>query len=184
MLKIVWERWKKVPELEEIKVSNLGNVKIKGKLVRPKVNKGGYFVLRYKHQLLLVHRLVAKAFLKHNLQKYETIDHIDSNKRNNKLSNLEVVSMEENMARAKTNLCADNMTSKEFPSLPSWKIRLSDGKNEFSSLEKACNHLISLTGCSREEATKDILGTLFFGFEGKRDWTIAKENKNGEKNTL
>ena len=28
MLKLVWERWKKVPDLEYVKVSNLGNVKI------------------------------------------------------------------------------------------------------------------------------------------------------------
>ena len=48
MLKIVWERWKRVPELENVKVSSLGNVKINGKLVRPKVNTRGYFVVEHE----------------------------------------------------------------------------------------------------------------------------------------
>ena len=30
MLKLVWERWKKVPELKNVKVSSLGRVKING----------------------------------------------------------------------------------------------------------------------------------------------------------
>lgn len=186
MLKIVWERWKKVPELEEIKVSNLGNIKINGKLVRPKVNREGYFVLPYKHKILLIHRLVAKAFLKHNLQKYDTIDHLDGNKRNNTLSNLEIVSQEENLARAKANLYekTGKISLADVQNFPVWKIRLSDGKNEFSSLEKACNHLMSFTDYTREEATQDILGTLLFGLKGKREWTIVKEKKNGQKNKI
>ena len=33
MLKLVWERWKKVPELKNVKVSSLGRVKINGKII-------------------------------------------------------------------------------------------------------------------------------------------------------
>ena len=76
MLKLVWERWKKVPDLEYVKVSNLGNVKINGKAVRPTVSDKGYFVIECEDKYFFVHRLVAKAFLKHNLEKYDTIDHI------------------------------------------------------------------------------------------------------------
>ena len=88
MLKLVWERWKKVPELKNIKVSSLGRVKINGKIIRPKVNIKGYFVIEYENKFYLVHRLVAKAFLKHNLDRYDTIDHLDKNKGNNSLANL------------------------------------------------------------------------------------------------
>ena len=51
MLKLVWERWKKVPELEGVKVSSLGCVKINGKLIRPKVNDKGYFVVTYENNV-------------------------------------------------------------------------------------------------------------------------------------
>lgn len=179
MLKIIWERWKKVPELEEIKVSSLGSVKINGKLIRPKVSNTGYFVIEHNDKMYFVHRLVAKAFLKHNLEKYETIDHIDSNRRNNALSNLEIVSAEDNQARAMENLYKHTF---EVSALPVWKIRLADGKHEFTTLQKACNSLMNETNLTREEAVKDILGTIIFGLKGTRKWKIVKENTNGKNN--
>ena len=65
------------------------------------------FVIEYENKFYLVHRLVAKAFLKHNLDKYDTIDHLDQNKRNNSLSNLEIVTEEENLRRANENHLTD-----------------------------------------------------------------------------
>lgn len=174
MLKLVWERWKKVPELDNVKVSSLGNVKINGKLVRPKVNNKGYFVVEVEDKLLLVHRLVAKAFLKHNLERYETIDHIDSNRRNNALSNLEIVSQEENMRRAAENLVVQPESLQCRPDMPDWTIRITDGRAEFKSLKRACNALMNETGWSRERAIQDILGTLLFGVKGSRKWKIVK----------
>ena len=171
MLKIVWERWKKVPELNGVKVSSLGGVKINGKLIRPKVSNTGYFVVEVEDKIYLVHRLVAKAFLKHNLERYETIDHIDSNKRNNAVSNLEVVSQEENMKRAAENMLKHTV---DASILPVWSIRLSDGKNEYKTLQKACNSLMNETNLTREEALKDILGAIIFGIKGKRKWKVVK----------
>ena len=171
MLKLVWERWKKVPDLEYVKVSSLGNVKVNGKLVRPKVNNTGYFVVEMEDKIYLVHRLIAKAFLKHNLERYETIDHIDSNKRNNAVSNLEVVSQEENMKRAAENMLKHTV---DTSTLPVWKIRLTDGKHKYSTLQKACNSLMNETNLTQEEALKDILGAIIFGIKGKRLWKIVK----------
>ena len=172
MIKVVWEKWKKVPELPQIKVSSLGNVKIGGKTIRPKISTNGYFVVEYEDRYFFVHRLVAKAFLKHNLEKYETVDHLDSNRRNNAVSNLEIVTQEENQARAEANLFKHTV---EADTLPVWKIRLADGKHEYSTLQKACNSLMNETNLSREEAVKDILGTIIFGIKGTRKWKIVKE---------
>ena len=172
MIKIVWERWKKVPELDNVKVSSLGRVKINGKLIRPKVSNTGYFIVEVADRIYFVHRLVAKAFLKHNLERYETIDHIDSNRRNNEVSNLEIVTAEDNQARAAANLYRHTM---EVDTLPVWKIRLADEKHEYSTLQKACNALMNETNLTREEAVKDILGAIIFGIEGKRKWKIVKE---------
>ena len=174
MLKLIWERWKKVPELENVKVSNLGNVKINGKAVRPKVSDKGYFVIECEDKYFFVHRLVAKAFLKHNLEKYDTIDHIDQNKRNNALSNLEIVPHEENLRRAVLNQVQLPIAEVDFPD---WKIRLADGKHEYRSLKRAVNSLVNETNLTREEAIQDIMGCLVFGFKGERKWEFAKEEK-------
>ena len=172
MIKIVWERWKKVPELENVKVSSLGRVKINGKLIRPKVSNTGYFIVEVEDRIYFVHRLVAKAFLKHNLERYETIDHIDSNRRNNEVSNLEIVTQEENLARAMENL---HKFTLETSSLPVWAIRLSDGNQEYRTLDRACNSLMNETGLSREDAVKDVIGAIIFGFKSHRQWKIVKE---------
>lgn len=174
MLKLVWERWKKVPELENIKVSSLGCVKINGKLIRPKVNDKGYFVVSYENKHYFVHRLVAKAFLKHNLEKYDTIDHIDQNKRNNALSNLEIVPHEENLRRAVENSIGADFGTTD---IPNWNIRLSDGVHEYKSVSKACNALMNETNLTRDEAIRDIYAVLIFGVKGKRPWKFVKEKK-------
>ena len=175
MLKLVWERWKKVPELKNVKVSSLGRVKINGKIIRPKVNIKGYFVIEYENKFYLVHRLVAKAFLKHNLDRYDTIDHLDQNKRNNSLSNLEIVTEEENLKRANENYIMD--LSLGETDIPDWKIRISDGVHEYRSIAKACNDLVARTTLNRDEAIKEVYGSLIFGIKGQRTWKFVKEAK-------
>ena len=173
MLKLVWERWKKVPELKNVKVSSLGRVKINGKIIRPKVNIKGYFVVEYEDKKYLVHRLVAKAFLKHNLNSYDTIDHLDQNKRNNSLSNLEIVTKKENLRRANAN----HDMSLGVTDIPDWKIRISDGVHEYRSIARACNDLVARTNLNRDEAIKEIYDSLIFGVKGQRPWKFVKEEK-------
>ena len=62
--------------------------------VKLSMNSGGYLCANG----LPVHRLVASTFLKYFPG--ATVDHLDSNKRNNRLSNLEYVSSKENLRRA------------------------------------------------------------------------------------
>src|SRR5690606_3759485 len=86
-------------------VSNLGRVKSNksGRVLKPWKLRQGYLQIglmrdgsRYR---FLVHRLVAEAFLPR--KDYQTdVNHIDLNKFNNTVSNLEWVSKEENMQHA------------------------------------------------------------------------------------
>ena len=94
------EEWKDIAGYEGLyQVSNLGRVKSlrnnkmrKEKIFKVKKNTTGYLYLSlYKNNVgknYLLHRLVAKAFLK-NPKNYPCINHKDENKENNNINNLE-----------------------------------------------------------------------------------------------
>ena len=106
------EEWKNVLGYEGLyQVSNLGRVKSLSRTVKYKngnLNKfkekilklgaDSYGYLRVtlskngKRKIGHVHKLVAIAFLNHSPNKYaEVVDHIDNNKLNNKLQNIQLV---------------------------------------------------------------------------------------------
>lgn len=108
------EMWKWIPSFEEhYKASNLGNIKsvnrvtdgrpnelktIKGKQLKPAIGNGGYFrvslCINGKRRNYSVHRLVAFTFLGKSDKK--CVNHIDCNKLNNNINNLEWCTHKEN----------------------------------------------------------------------------------------
>lgn len=109
------EIWKDVVGYEGIyMVSNLGRIKalarfmknatILPRILTPVLNKGGYtkFMFRDKNKKwknILIHRVVAMAFIP-NPENKKTVNHIDSVRNNNKVSNLEWATQSENMKHA------------------------------------------------------------------------------------
>ena len=74
-------------------ISNLGNIKYNGKLVKPYTTKNyGYLVYKF----CAIHRAVAELFIPNPEGKPE-VDHIDGNKYNNKYYNLRWVTHKENI---------------------------------------------------------------------------------------
>ena len=61
--------------------------------------------------------------------------------------------------------------------IPDWKIRISDGVHEYRSIAKACNDLVARTTLNRNEAIKEVYGSLIFGVKGQRTWKFVKEAK-------
>lgn len=94
------EEWRTViydgEVLEDYEVSNYGQVRSlkwgKIKILKQHMDKSGYLVtglkINKKHKVVKVHRLVAYAFIP-NPQNKPTVNHIDENKHNNHVSNLE-----------------------------------------------------------------------------------------------
>ena len=106
------EIWKPIPEFEKsYEVSNLGRIRAihgyggipEGYILKTHYCRKGYELVRlYKDNTLTnttVHRCVAKAFIP-NPTKKKTVNHIDGNKQNNSLENLEWATYSENHIHA------------------------------------------------------------------------------------
>ena len=95
------EIWKDVEGYEgHYQVSNFGRVRrIRTRLLQPGKNKHGYSVVVLcvgeKRRTVLVHRLVAKAFIP-NTRGVDVVNHLDENPSNNRADNLEWCTPKEN----------------------------------------------------------------------------------------
>lgn len=106
-----------------------------GKILSPGKNADGYLRvtlykpgMSYKYKSLLVHRIVAEAFLaRPNESEDLEVNHIDGNKYNNSVSNLEWVSPSENKEHAKKErgyhvsvvdrICPETGSVETYPSI-------------------------------------------------------------------
>lgn len=83
------------------------NIKYPSVMLKQTKSHKGYLTVslsdrKHKRQTFFVHRLVAKAFIP-NLHNYPQVNHIDGNKENNSVENLEWVTQTENMQHAVDN---------------------------------------------------------------------------------
>jgi hypothetical protein len=134
------EIWKDIPDYEGMyQVSNLGNVKSlsrvvlrkgkypflsKEKILSGRIDSNGYYSLSlFKNKtrkFFKKHQLVAMAFLGHKPDGSTKIvvDHIDNNKLNNRLDNLQLISHRENVSKDKkgtseyTGVCWNKKSNK------------------------------------------------------------------------
>lgn len=99
------EIWKDIPGYEGLyQASNLGRIR---SLIRNKILIGGIkngyreviLCKNGKRKYMLVHRLIAQTFLENKKNKPQ-INHIDGNKHNNNVNNLEWCTRSENMKHA------------------------------------------------------------------------------------
>lgn len=118
------EIWKDIPNYDGYQVSNLGRVRTHNKTTftnkhgvrkwkdkilkfKGKTYQTGYKVDLWKDgkpKTFLVARLVAFTFNNIDINNHElTVDHIDCNRFNNNINNLELVSLKENIQRAFNN---------------------------------------------------------------------------------
>lgn len=101
------EIWRPIEGCDKYEVSNLGRVRSfrrypAGKIMKPHINQDGYqrVILRTvngEKYNFSIHRLVANAFIP-NPKQLPIINHIDENKVNNHVSNLEWCSQKHNVA--------------------------------------------------------------------------------------
>lgn len=98
------EKWKDIQGYEGLyQVSDQGRIRKGNRIKSVRIDKGGYLtVWLSKHSVqkcLKVHRLVAFAFIP-NPEMKRTVNHIDGNKQNNCVENLEWATHRENIIHA------------------------------------------------------------------------------------
>jgi predicted DNA binding protein len=104
------EHWKTVQGFEDYEISNLGRLKShkynRTVVLKPRITHDGYvwysLCKNGKGCTKRANRLVAEAFIA-NPDKKPTVNHIDGNKLNNNVSNLEWATKEEQMQHAYEN---------------------------------------------------------------------------------
>ncbi|WP_044214019.1 NUMOD4 domain-containing protein [Saccharicrinis fermentans] len=114
MRKLEDEEWKAIPHTDgKYHVSNYGRIKsfcydsVEGKIVKSGNIKGYKSInLRIKGQkkTLLVHKMVAELFIPERDETKTVVIHIDWNKLNNHVSNLQWLSREESFKRSQSKL--------------------------------------------------------------------------------
>lgn len=107
------ERWKWNKEYR-IYVSNMGHFMDEHKKIIPvKINQNGYVLIKTAYGFESGHRLVMKTWRPTAAMDKLTVDHLDHNKRNNAVDNLEWVTRAENMKRARADYIDENARPKE-----------------------------------------------------------------------
>lgn len=183
------EEWKPVLGYEGIyEVSNLGRVKSLGRMIRgngnsmywhkerimqPQSNRKGY------HNIILskdgtgktctLHRIVASAFIP-NPNNYPEINHINENKKDNRVTNLEWCTSAHNHNWGMRNKRAGAANSK-----PLIAIRFSDGKEfYFKSKLDALKQGFHPTQISMSNVTRYV-GKTWQGIDNEFYWKYADD---------
>lgn len=150
------EIWKQVTDFPQYMVSNYGRVKNTktGRFLNGTVNSRGY--IRYdlcdngKRLVRHGHRLVAEAFLEKEDGK-DCVNHIDGNKLNNRVSNLEWCTQSENMTHAYSVLGVEAYNKKPVRCVETGEIYLSSYEAEYKTgipntcINRCCNKLRNTT---------------------------------------
>lgn len=93
-------KWKTIENYPNYSVSDTGLIKRNDKLLKPWIGSKGYLYVSLskngKAKKFSVHRLVASAFIP-NPNNYSDVNHLDENKENNNITNLEWTTHKDNL---------------------------------------------------------------------------------------
>ena len=164
------EKWKWNKEYR-VYVSNFGQFKNEHKQPLPiKVANNGYCMVSTAAGLKLAHRVVMLTWMPIPNAEELTVDHLDHNKRNNAVDNLEWVTKEENWKRAIEDFVHIPTETKEEPKQEEKKIEIThplikSGKRVFSSYNEAAEWIIEemkmdTNSTSVEKISKKIKGAI------------------------
>lgn len=136
--------------------------KFKGQIIKPNEERNGYYQVHLckhsKKKWMKVHRLVAEAFIS-NPDNLLQINHIDGNKKNNNVINLEYCTQSENITHAYKNGLIKPATS----SIKMYDLNMNYIKtfNSIGDAAKYINRASSSIVCNLLKKTKQCGGYIF-----------------------
>jgi hypothetical protein len=119
------EQWMEIPNYKNYQASNLGRIKRlpskgspNGRMLKGTIGSFGYIKIGLSKngasKTFNLHSLIAQAFLDHKPNGYKNgyvIDHVDNDKSNNKLDNLQFIKPRENILKSSSNRDSDKCVS-------------------------------------------------------------------------
>ena len=167
-------------------IKNSVKVKRKEKILKNQINKNGYNYIflsnEGKKKHMLIHRLVAEAFIP-NPENKPQVNHIDGNKSNNYVDNLEWCTASENEIHAykflnkrknngnKGKLGKENAKAKIVLQINKYTNKILNKYYGISEAER-------VTGISNQQISKCCLKRKGYYTAGGYVWRYADENKN------
>lgn len=142
------ECWKIIPFEDNYSVSDKGRIinNNSGNIKSLRKDKYGYVrvTLYPSGKTYSIHRLVGLVWLKDSYQEDLQIDHLDADRTNNQVVNLEWVTQKENVLRIKQRSCKKGINNKAatITEEQAYLIKY--------SFDKSIKDLITITGISRE----------------------------------
>lgn len=160
------EIWKNISGYKNYQVSNFGRIKSLNynktkytKILKPDIRRDYLSVTLYKNGVrnrFQVHRLVAIIFLP-NINNLPCVNHIDGNKQNNRIDNLEWCTYKENINHSiKINLRNFNMDKNPNAK----KINQYDMQGKFIRQWNCMKEITNELKIARQEIYKCCIGTL------------------------
>jgi len=167
------EVWKTIPEFESYQASSLGNIKsidrlskhkrtpnliIKGKNRKFTTSKYGYFRLNLNGKTISVHILCAMAFKNHKNTKGLHVDHINNNKKDNRIINLQVITNRLNSSKDRKRQYSKYVGVTWDKSRNKWKAAI-----EVNSRCKHLGHFTSAeeTGLAYQNYARTVHGDFY-----------------------
>ena len=181
-VKLRVEKWKWNKEYR-VYVSNLGQFKNEHKQLLPiKINGKGYCLIKTEAGLKLAHRIVMLTWKPIPNAEDLTVDHLDHNKRNNSIDNLEWVTKEENLKRAADDHIHGNLESEEKTVAKVANIEqhpvIKGGKHTFNSYQEAAQWLIKECDMGNDVIEKNVIKRIKSAMQtnqkyGGRKWKVV-----------
>ena len=177
------EKWKWNKEYR-VYVSNMGHFKDEFKNDIPvKINSGGYISIKTNLGFKLAHRLVLLTWRPIPDAESLTVDHLNHNKRDNSVKNLEWVTEEENLRRADNDCIKDVKKKKKKKDKKLEKQIVAEGMQDvrvlcanngkiFNSTREAALWLIEQPHCNSGNHNEKTLARM-----ESKIYMAARENK-------
>lgn len=169
---MMYEEWRDIQGYEGLyQISNYGRVKslrrkaynhfTKERIMTPVITKKGYYQVRLHNgtnsQGFKIHRLVAKAFIP-NSYNVSQVNHIDGNKQNNCVNNLEWVTPKQNMQHAASNGLLRDVSGNNNPNCK--PIKQYDLNGNFIKRWNSMRDIYEVLGIDRHSIRNCCVGNL------------------------